>query len=92
MIKEIKKGRIPVIIDGFDELLTKISLESDISTLEEVEPMLNTISNLLENKAKIILTTRKTAIFNGSEFERWREKCENIFSEPDFRRSHPAKR
>ncbi len=80
VIKEIKKGRIPVIIDGFDELITKISLETDMSTLEEVEPMLNTISNLLEECAKIILTTRKTAIFNGSEFEKWKEQCKNEFS------------
>jgi len=80
VIKEIKSGRIPLIIDGFDELLDKINLEADISTLDEVEPMLNTIGNLLEGEAKIILTTRKTAIFNGAEFERWYSKWHEKFS------------
>lgn len=79
VIKEIKEGRIPVIIDGFDELLSKINLESDISTLEEVEPMLNTIGGLLEDNAKVILTTRKTAIFNGAEFEKWKIQWKDKF-------------
>lgn len=90
VIKEIKEGRIPVIIDGFDELLTKISLEADISTIEEVEPMLNTISNLLERKAKIIITTRKTAIFNGSEFEKWKEQCNTKFLVTRFSIKEPS--
>jgi hypothetical protein len=79
VIKEIKEGRIPVIIDGFDELLSKINLESDIATLEEVEPMLNTIGGLLEDNAKVILTTRKTAIFNGTEFEKWKVRWQGKF-------------
>ncbi len=79
VIKEIKEGRIPVIIDGFDELLSKINLESDIATLEEVEPMLNTIGGLLEDNAKVILTTRKTAIFNGAEFEKWKIQWKDKF-------------
>ncbi|NBA88905.1 hypothetical protein GVN16_24230 [Emticicia sp. CRIBPO] len=79
VIKEINEGRIPVIIDGFDELLSKISLDSDISNLEEVEPMLNTIGNLLQKNAKIILTTRKTAIFNGPEFDKWKSRWKNSF-------------
>jgi hypothetical protein len=33
--------------------------------------MLDTIGSLLEFKTKIILTTRKTAIFTGVEFESW---------------------
>lgn len=80
VIHEITNGRIPLIIDGFDELLDKINLESEISTLEEVEPMLNTISNLLKNKAKVILTTRKTAIFNGLEFDNWLNKYNDSFT------------
>jgi hypothetical protein len=79
VIREIQSGRVPLIIDGFDELLEKVNLEADISSLDEIEPMLDTIGNLLENKAKIVLTTRKTAIFNGYEFDQWTSKWENKF-------------
>ncbi|WP_337045060.1 hypothetical protein [Emticicia sp. 17c] len=79
VIKEIQKGRVPLIIDGFDELLDKVNLEADISSIEEIEPMLNTIGELLIDKAKIVLTTRKTAIFNDYEFEQWINKWGNKF-------------
>lgn len=80
VIKEIKNGRIPLIIDGFDELLEKVNTESEIdSSFEEVETMLDTIGNLLEHNAKIILTTRKTAIFTGEEFESWLQKWDTKF-------------
>ncbi len=62
VLDQIYKGRIPLIIDGFDELITKESNK------EDVESMLTTIIDLLKNKAKIIITTRKTAIFNSEEF------------------------
>ncbi len=81
VIKEIKNGRVPIIIDGFDELLDKVNIDSSTdSSFEEVETMLDTIGNLLENKAKVILTTRKTAIFTGVEFEDWLQKWQNKFS------------
>ncbi len=81
VIKEIKNGRIPLIIDGFDELLEKVNIDSTIDTsFDEVETMLDTIGNLLVHNAKIILTTRKTAIFTGEEFEEWVQKWENKFS------------
>ena len=38
---------------------------------EEVETMLSTIADLLTDKSKIILTTRKTAIFSGDKFIEW---------------------
>lgn len=78
---EIQSGRIPLIIDGFDELLKRSSLtKSDKKDVfEEVETMLDTIGNLLRNNAKIILTTRKTAIFSGVEFKKWSQKWEDKF-------------
>ncbi len=79
--KEIKNGRIPIIIDGFDELLEKVHLDSSTdNSFEEVETMLDTIGSLLEFKAKIILTTRKTAIFTGEEFENWIQKWDEKFN------------
>lgn len=74
VVYNIKKGKIPLIIDGFDELLTKDIDSGDPSQLnefEQVETMLSTIGDLLVDQAKIILTSRKTAIFAGTEFEEW---------------------
>lgn len=62
VIEQIHKGRIPLIIDGFDELLSKESQR------EEVESMLSTIIELLKEKSKIIITSRKTAIFDSEAF------------------------
>lgn len=65
---QIKKGKIPVIIDGFDELLSK-DFEEDAGALHrDVESMLSTILDLLEGKAKVIITSRKTAVLNGDLF------------------------
>lgn len=77
---EIKNGRIPLLIDGFDELLNKSELVTETEEVfGEVEPMLDTIGNLLIGSAKIILTTRKTAIFGGVEFDDWLQKWEDQF-------------
>lgn len=77
---EIRNGRIPLIIDGFDELLTKSELLTETEEVfGEVEPMLDTIGNLLTGSAKIILTTRKTAVFGGIEFDEWLQKWESKF-------------
>lgn len=62
VLEQIYKGRIPLIIDGFDELISKESNK------EEVESMLSTIVDLLKDDAKIIITSRKTALFNSEEF------------------------
>lgn len=81
VIHEIKNGRIPLIIDGFDELLDKVNVtDSDLSkAFDEIETMLDTIGNLLEKNSKIILTTRRTAIFSGIEFDKWFEKWNQKF-------------
>lgn len=62
VLEQIYKGRIPLIIDGFDELITKDSNKEDI------ESMLSTIVDLLQNDAKIVITSRKTAILSSDEF------------------------
>lgn len=67
VLHEIKQGKIPVIIDGFDELLSK-DFETDAHNLRDIESMLSTILDLLENRAKVIITSRKTAIFSGEDF------------------------
>jgi hypothetical protein len=51
--------------------------------------MLDTIGNLLTGNSKIILTTRKTAIFSGSEFESWLQKWESSFKVTRFSISEP---
>lgn len=75
---EIKSGKVPVILDGFDELLHE-SATDETKNYESTEPMLDTISELLTNKAKVVLTTRRTAIFDGDEFHQWIENHENDF-------------
>ena len=37
----------------------------------DVETMLSTIADLLTDKSKVVLTTRKTAIFSGENFADW---------------------
>lgn len=70
VINEIKNGNIPVILDGLDELFHE-SANDEYHNYEKTEPMLETISELLSDKAKIILTTRRTAIFDGDNFHQW---------------------
>jgi uncharacterized protein YajQ (UPF0234 family) len=84
VIDQIVKGRIPLIIDGFDELITKDSNK------EEVESMLTTIMELLKGQAKIIITSRKTAIFNSEEFIESVFKNENSFSIARFEIKEPT--
>lgn len=68
VMHQIIEGRIPVVIDGFDELLSKDFLQNGAEAYRTAESMLNTIFELLKGKSKIIITTRKTAIFNGENF------------------------
>ena len=73
LVKEqIVSGKTPLILDGFDELISKGSALS--TSFEDVEPMLETIGELLSENAKIILTTRRTAIFSDYDFISWQEK------------------
>lgn len=72
VLRHIKNGRIPLIIDGFDELLSKdLDKGEQKIGFEKVETMLSTIGELLTDKSKIILTSRKTAIFSGEQFMEW---------------------
>ncbi len=72
VLYNIKRGYIPLIIDGFDELLSKDMDNGDLElNFNDVQTMLSTIADLLIDEAKVILTTRKTAIFSGENFYSW---------------------
>ena len=75
---EIANGNVPLIIDGFDELLSKtIEYESEEQTpSEEAQNMLDTIAQLFDanSHAKILITSRKSAIFTGEQFDEWADK------------------
>jgi hypothetical protein len=81
--KHIIEGRIPLIIDGFDELLRSNRSEQLEDKFQDAEPMLETIRDLLHGQAKILLTTRRTAIFAGDDFHNWVDKNSTSFN---FRR------
>lgn len=66
--REIKKGRVITILDGFDELLRDGDAEEEF---EGKEPMLETIGHYLRGNAKLVLTTRKTVLFEGDNFFNW---------------------
>lgn len=72
VMEQIKLGNIPLIIDGFDELLSRKASEDDES-VEEATTMLDTIAELFEEggNAKILLTSRKSSIFTGDVYEHW---------------------
>lgn len=88
-IQEIKNGRIPLIIDGFDELISK-DLSYQNTGFQEVETMLATIVELLQGDAKIIITSRKTAIFNGEEFLNWLDLRSTNYSLARFTIQEPS--
>lgn len=76
--REIQNGKVPLIIDGFDELLSKgrpnqPSGFNDVG--EDAHTMLDTISEILQKDscAKILLTSRKSSIFAGDDFDKWVE-------------------
>lgn len=73
VIQNIKNGNIPLIIDGFDELLSKDLDNGNTNNMSSfgINKMLSTIAELLTGNAKILLTTRKTAIFAGESFYNW---------------------
>lgn len=78
VIREIKKGKIIVILDGFDELLNE--REDERFQFEKSQAMLETIGKILELDAKVILTTRKTAILQGDDFDEWISSHADSFS------------
>ena len=72
VLHNIRQGRIPLIIDGFDELLSADLDNGGVNAdFKEVETMLSTIAELLTDHSKVVLTTRKTAIFSGESFIEW---------------------
>jgi len=75
---EIQNGNVPVILDGFDELLHQ-SKNNEGDGYDNTEPMLETIGELLQKSAKVVLTTRRTAIFDGDEFHNWVESHNEDF-------------
>ena len=80
VIEKVKEGRIVIVLDGFDEILHDNSSDDEINiNFEEAEPMLETISELLTNNAKIILTSRRSAIFDGETFNEWMERYSDKF-------------
>lgn len=83
---EISKGRVIVVLDGFDELLRKSDAGDEF---ESAEPMLETIGELLQNSAKVILTTRRTVIFEGDDFHRWVDLNVDKFDVMQFKLSEP---
>lgn len=73
--RNIKNGRIPLIIDGFDELLSEDLDTGNVNKAKRKgETMLSTIADYLVDNAKIVLTTRKTAILSGQDFIDWYTK------------------
>lgn len=70
--EQIKEGNIPLIIDGFDELLSKSAEDIDDAT-EEARTMLDTIASFFteNSKTKIVLTSRKSSILAGEVFDEW---------------------
>lgn len=86
---EIQNGNVPVILDGFDELLHQ-SKNKESEGYDNTEPMLETIGELLQKSAKVILTTRRTAIFDGDEFHNWVDTHNDDFEIYRIRISEPT--
>lgn len=82
VMRNIENGRIPLIIDGFDELLSE---DLDKGRVERAKnkgkTMLSSIADLLKDNAKVVLTTRRTAILSGQEFLDWYQKLLDTDSE-----------
>lgn len=78
VISEIRNGKVPLIIDGFDELISRSNKNmSDSNSVEDdSQTMLDTIAELFEPgcQTKVVLTSRKSAIFTGDIFEEWKDK------------------
>lgn len=95
VIDELKNGNVVMILDGFDELLSERSEKSDktgsdaVDQHEKAEPMLETIGELLSKNAKIILTSRRSALFDGEMFDNWLTKYHDHFQFKRYRISSP---
>ncbi len=89
VIDEIKSGKVIVVLDGFDELLQD-QPDKEKSNFEAAEQMLETISELLEGDAKVILTSRRSAIFDGEAFNDWMVSHETSFTIERYRLEKPT--
>lgn len=79
VLHEIEQGNVPLIIDGFDELISRsnTNMSSKINeTDEDVQTMLDTIAELFKEgcNCKVVLTSRKSSIFTGEAFDDWAEQ------------------
>jgi uncharacterized protein YjbI with pentapeptide repeats len=90
VVREIKKRKVIVVLDGFDELLNE--REEEKFQFEKSQAMLETIGKILEKNAKIILTTRKTAILQGDDFDGWISGQVDKFEFTRFSLSEPSAR
>ncbi|MEZ8409701.1 NACHT domain-containing NTPase [Vibrio splendidus] len=86
---ELKNGRIVMVLDGFDELLSDTQQPEASDDYENAEPMLETISELLQGKSKIVITSRKSAMFDGATFSEWVERFRDKFSFVRYRIERP---
>lgn len=75
VLHEIQNGRVPLIIDGFDELISRSNSNMNVQNEndEDSQTMLDTIAEMFAKgvNTKVILTTRKSALFTGEVFEEW---------------------
>ena len=76
VISEIRNGNVPLIIDGFDELISRSNKDmgyNDNIADDDSKTMLDTIAELYLDgcSTKIVLTSRKSAIFTGDIFKEW---------------------
>lgn len=84
--EEIARGFVPLVIDGFDELISRAmkvlqeTNEDIIPQFEDAETMLDTIADLLKHNAKVIITARKSSIFYGENFENWVDSHSESFN------------
>lgn len=89
VIRETQNGRIVLVLDGFDELLNDAAVTESDADYENAQPMLETIGDLLTDKAKVILTSRRTAMFDGEVFNEWKEKYKDNFSVVRYKLTTP---
>ena len=92
VIQEVQNGRIVVVLDGFDELLHDSKEKKDSvqkRSFENVEPMLETIGDLLIKNAKIIITSRRSAVFDSAFFYEWMNRREKKFNIIRYRINPP---
>ncbi|WP_097098483.1 NACHT domain-containing protein [Candidatus Pantoea floridensis] len=90
---ETKNGRIILVLDGFDEILNETSAnKTNEIDFEKAQPMLETIGELLTKSAKVILTSRRAAIFDGEVFQEWKDNYQDNFNVVRYKLNSPEVR